>query len=124
MQDVTTTLLSYSTGTKESIYPTAKLGLKMHSKYGRFFGALFSDADIRFEGRKFAAQYSMGPVSFDSHFGFEISYLERLAARIGTDDGNLTLGAGLKFNHFHADVALRDHSELDNTFLASLTASF
>ena len=124
LQDITTTLLSYSTGTKESIFPTAKLGLKLHSSYGKFFGALFTDGDFRFEGRDYAAQFSMGKVSLDSHVGMEISYLERIAARIGSDDGNLTMGAGLRFKHFSIDAALRDHSELDNTFLASLTANF
>jgi hypothetical protein len=124
LQDITTTLLSYSTGTKESIFPTAKIGFKLHSNYGRFFGSLYTDGDFRFEGRDYAAQFSAGSVSLDSHVGVEISYWEKLAARVGTDDGNLTLGAGLRFAHFHIDAALRDHSELDNTFLASLTANF
>jgi hypothetical protein len=124
LQDIATTLLSYSTGTKESIFPTAKLGLKLHGNYGRFFGSLYTDGDFRFEDRDYAAQFSAGPVSLDSHTGIEISYLEKIAARIGADDGNLTLGAGLRFTRFHIDAALRDHSELDNTFLASLTANF
>ena len=123
-QDATTTLLAYSTGTKESITPTAKLGARFHSSRGRFFGSLFTDADVRFEGRDYAAQMSMGPISADMHFGLELSYLEKLAARIGSDAGNLTLGAGLALGRFNVDVAMRNHSDLDNTYLASLTARF
>jgi hypothetical protein len=124
IQDATTTLLSYSTGTKESILPTGKLGVKLHSTRGNFSGALFIDGDIKFEGRNYAAQVSAGPASLDSHLGLEISYLDKLSARIGSDAGNLTLGAGLRISRFQIDVAMRDHSELDNTFLASLTANF
>jgi hypothetical protein len=124
MQDITTTLLSYSTGTKESIYPTAKLGGKFSGTKGRFAGTIYADADMKFEGRDYAAQMSAGQVSADSHLGLEISYFNKIAARIGSDAGNLTLGAGLNFSHFGVDLAMRDHAELDNTFLVSLTAGF
>ena len=124
LQDVTTTLLSYSTGTKESIYPTAKLGGRFHGSKGKFIGTLYSDADIKFEDRGYAAQVSAGPASADMHFGLEVSYMHKLAARIGSDAGNLTLGAGLSFSSFAVDLAMRDHSDLDNTFLVSLIAGF
>jgi hypothetical protein len=124
LQDITTTLLSYSTGTKESIFPTAKLGARLHGGRGKFSGSIYSDADFRFEGRDYAAQVSAGPVSADTHLGLEISYMEKLAARVGSDAGNLTLGAGLRLGRFNVDVAMRDHSDLDNTYLASLTARF
>jgi len=124
LQDISTTLLSYSTGTKESIFPTAKIGARFHSGRGRLLGSIYTDADVRFEGRDYAAQISAGPVSADTHLGLEISYLEKLAARIGSDAGNLTLGAGLKFGRFNVDVAMRDHSDLENTYLVSLAARF
>ncbi len=124
IQDATTTLLSYSTGTKESILPTAKLGARFHANKGKLFGSLYTDGDIRFEGRDYASQISAGPVSADMHLGLELSYMEKLAARIGSDAGNLTLGAGLKLGRFNVDLAMRDHSDLDNTYLASLTARF
>lgn len=56
IQDASTTLLSYSTGTKESIYPTAKLGARLHGNRGSFGGAMFVDGDLMFEGRDYAAQ--------------------------------------------------------------------
>jgi hypothetical protein len=124
VQDATTTLLSYSTGTKESIYPTTKIGAKFHGEKGRFSTALLTDADLRFDGIDYGAQFATGPASIDSHLGLEISYMRKIAARIGSDAGNLTLGAGLALGRFNVDLAMRDHADLDNTFLVSLTAGF
>jgi hypothetical protein len=124
IQDATTTLLSYSTGRKESIYPTTKLGTKFHGRRGRFGGALFADADLRFEGIDYGAQISAGPASIDSHVGLEISYMDKIAGRIGSEYGNLTLGAGLALGRFDVDLAMRNHTDLDNTFLVSLGAGF
>jgi hypothetical protein len=124
LQDAPGTVISYSTGLKERVNTTAKMGLKLHGKRGRFSSALFADADLRFEGRDYSAQLSAGPLSFDSHLGLEIMYLNKLAARIGSDVGNLTLGAGLRINRLLIDIAMRDHSDLDNTYLVSAAFQF
>jgi len=121
LQDISTTLLSYSTGKKESIIPTVRLGSALNSRKGNFGGALYVDAETRFEGRDYAAQLSTGGISFDSHFGIEFDFHKAIFGRIGSDAGNLTLGAGLKIKRLNIDIAMRDHSELDNTFLASVT---
>jgi hypothetical protein len=120
LQDAPGTFLSYSTGTKERVNATAKTGARLHGERGRFAMSLLGDTDIRFEGRDFSAQASAGPISFDFHFGLEVRYLEKLSARIGSDIGNLSLGAGLRFNRFAVDIAMRDHSDLDHTYLVSL----
>jgi hypothetical protein len=121
LQDISTTLLSYSTGKKESIVPTVRLGSSLNSRRGDFGGAVYVDGETRFEGRDYAAQLSAGGVSIDSHFGLEIDYRQVIFGRIGSDVGNLTLGAGLRVNKLNIDLAMRNHSELDNTFLASIT---
>jgi hypothetical protein len=120
VQDAPSTLLSYSTGMKERVNPTAKMGAKFHGKRGRFKSSLLADTDIRFEGRDYSAQASVRAVSFDFHFGLEVRYMEKLSARIGSDVGNLSLGAGLRFNKFVVDIAMRDHSDLDRSYLVSL----
>lgn len=120
LQDAPGTLLSYSTGTKERVKPTAKMGAKFYGKHGRFKISMLADTDIRFEGRDYAAQAAAGPISFDFHFGLEARYMEKLSARIGSDIGNLSLGAGLRFNRFIVDIAMRDHSDLDHSYLVSL----
>ena len=124
LQDIPSTLISYTTGMKQRVNPTAKAGLILTGARGDFDGALIADVDTRFEGRDYAAQISTGPFSFDTHLGLEILFKEKLAARVGSDIGNLTLGAGLQFSRFVVDVAMRDHSDLDNTFLVSFMMRF
>ena len=124
LQDAPGTVLSYSTGLKERVNTTAKMGMKLHGSRGRFSSGLYADADIRFEGRDYSAQAAVGPISFDSHLGLEVVYLKKLAARIGSDVGNLTLGAGLRINRLLVDIAMRDHSDLDNTYLVSVAYQF
>jgi len=121
LQDITTTLLSYSTGKKEYIIPTARFGSSLNSRGGGFGAAVYLDAETRFEGRRFASQYNIDGMSIDSHFGLEVDYRKVIYGRVGSDVGNLTLGAGLAVKRFVIDLAMRDHSELDNTFLVSVT---
>jgi len=71
-----------------------------------------------------SAQFDIGGISFDSHLGLEISYFDKIAARIGSDIGNLTLGAGLNIRQFKIDLALRDHADLENSLLVSLNVRF
>jgi hypothetical protein len=120
LQDIPSTLLSYSTGTKQRVNPTARIGAGFHADIGRFRASLFSDADVRFEGRNYSSQVVLGRISLDTHLGLEAVYRERVSARIGSDVGDLTLGAGLHFKRFMVDIAMRDHSDLDNTFIVSL----
>lgn len=120
LQDITTTLLSYSTGKKESIIPTVRLGTSLNGRKAGFGTALYMDAETRFEGRRYASQYNIDGMSIDSHFGLEIDYREVVYGRVGSDVGNLTLGVGLVVEKFNVDIAMRDHSELDNTYLVSI----
>jgi len=124
IQDVPSTLLSYSTGSKQRVNPMTILGTALHGNKGAFGASLFADADIGFEGRNYSAQVAAGPISFDSHLGLEVEYKDRISARIGSDIGQLTVGAGLDFEHFTVDIAMRDHSDLENSFLASLIVEF
>ncbi|UCC78568.1 MAG: PorV/PorQ family protein [Candidatus Zixiibacteriota bacterium] len=121
LQDITTTLLSYSTGKKESIIPAVRLGASLNARKGGFGSAMYMDAETRFEGRRYASQYNIDGMSIDSHLGLEIDYREAIFGRIGSDVGNLTLGVGLVVKKFVIDIAMRDHSELDNTYLVSIT---
>ncbi|MCP4582600.1 MAG: hypothetical protein GY839_13405 [candidate division Zixibacteria bacterium] len=119
-QDLTGTVLSYSNGTKENINPTMKLGLGFSREYGKFRGTILADTDVRFEGRETTAQFSQSWISADTHFGFEAMYADVIAARVGSDIGNLTTGVGLKFGRFVVDLALFDHSDLDTSYRGSL----
>lgn len=127
LQDVTTTLVAWSTGRNELITPTLKLG----SLYAVTFMKSFVitpavDLDVRFENRRFASMFNVGPVSFDPHAGFEMTYNKVFAIRAGYNDvKQFTLGAGVKLPKLNIDYSFARFSGnpddgLDNTHRISL----
>ncbi|HJW29487.1 MAG TPA: UPF0164 family protein, partial [Saprospiraceae bacterium] len=71
VQDITTTLMAWNTGTNELISPTLKIGSAyfVDALGGRFAPAV--DVDIRFENRQSASNAHLGAISFDFHGGLE-----------------------------------------------------
>lgn len=124
IQDLTGTVLSYSNDNKETINPTLKMGLGLSHDYGDLRGLVLADADVRFEGRSASAQFNQSWISADTHLGLEISYKDVIAARVGSDIGNLTTGVGVKFSRYAVDVALFDHPDLDTSYRGSLIVSW
>jgi hypothetical protein len=121
LMDLTSSLLFYDNGTTETINPTTKLGLAINHQIQDFYLIFATDADVRYEGRKSAAQFWLGKLSADLHFGMEVSYKRKLSGRLGFDQGDFTAGAGFWINPtFGGDVALLSHEELDNTYRISL----
>jgi hypothetical protein len=115
VQDVTTTLLAWKTGTNELISPTLKLGTAylINLFNGRFAPTI--DVDFRFENRQFASFGHIGPVSFDPHLGLEFDYKNTAALRIGYSDvKQLTLGAGLHFRMLDVDYSFARFGKEDD----------
>lgn len=127
-QDITTTMLSYTTGTKELVAPTVKIG-------GAYIWNIFSnldhtlmpalDLDLRFEDR--VGEIELGPVSGDVHFGLEYMFRNIVALRAGfTDTKKLTLGAGVRLPKLAIDFAFQSFNaqeELGNIYRASFAFS-
>lgn len=112
VQDVTTTLVAWSTGRNELISPTAKVGVAyaFHILGGRVLPVL--DLDIRFEGRDYASYFNIGPVSFDSHFGVEYTYDNLFSVRAGYNDvKQFTIGAGIKLPKLYIDYSFARMSQ-------------
>ncbi len=106
IQDITTTLVAWSTGRNELIAPTAKIGAAygLNILGGRFTPAL--DFDVRFENRRFASNFNIGPVSFDMHAGLEFNYKNIFAVRAGYNDvKQFTIGAGIKLPKLNIDYS-------------------
>jgi hypothetical protein len=106
IQDVTTTLVAWNTGRNELISPTLKVGgaYLLNFLGGNVYPAI--DLDIRFENRKYASQFNIGPVSFDPHFGVEYSYKNVVAVRGGYNDvKQFTIGAGIKLPKLNIDYS-------------------
>jgi hypothetical protein len=120
LMDLTSSLLFYDNGTTETINPTTKLGLSVNHQIKDFYLIIATDADLRYEGRKSSAQFWMGKLSADMHYGAEVSYKGKLAGRLGFDQGNFTAGAGFWINQLGLDLAFLSHEELDDTYRISL----
>jgi len=129
-EDITTTLLSYSSGTKELVSPTLKLG-------AAYLWDIFSDsnhvvlpsvdADLRFENRGSVSEVHVGPVSSDFHFGLEYQFKRVIAIRAGYNDVKMfTIGAGIKLPRLSIDYAFQSFNaqdQLGNTHRISFTLS-
>ncbi len=125
LQDITTTLVAWNTGTKELITPTAKIGTSYDIPFfssGRITPAI--DFDVRFENRQFASMGHIGPVSFDGHAGVEYGFKNLFAIRVGYNDvKQFTLGAGIKLPKLNIDYSFAKfdgNDQLGNTHRISV----
>jgi hypothetical protein len=126
LQDITTTLIAWNTGRNELVSPTAKVGAayRIEALGGYLMPAL--DFDVRFENRKFASNFNIGPVSFDMHAGFEYNFNNLFAVRAGYNDvKQFTLGAGIKLPKLNIDYSFArfnysKNERLDDTHRISL----
>jgi hypothetical protein len=130
LQDASVTQIFWDTGSNESVLPTAKLGMAVRWPLTKFatVATIAADGDFRFEGREYSSQYHFGGVSLDTHIGAEFLVKDLVAIRIGSSEGNMTAGLGLRFSLFHRpvtmDYAYLGHADLDATHRMSLGAGF
>ncbi len=125
VQDVTTTLIAWNTGTNELVSPTAKIGAAWFvDAWGGRFAQTF-DTDIRFEGRSYAANAHLGAMSFDFHAGLEYDFRNLVAVRAGYSEvGSINVGTGIHLPKFDIDYSFAKFNETDqigNTHRVSLT---
>jgi hypothetical protein len=122
--DIFTGPISYSNETTESINPTLKPAFLFTDSYKEFTARLGISGDFKFEGLQHNSQYWMGDVSMDLHLGGEISYLEMIFLRAGSDVGRFTGGIGAEIKRVRFDAAYLNDSEFDETIRVSLGYSF
>jgi hypothetical protein len=126
LQDVTTTLVAWDHGYSELISPTAKLGAAyiVEALGGRITPAV--DFDLRFENRRFASNFNIGPVSFDMHAGLEYTFNNLFSIRGGYNDvKQFTMGAGVRLPKLNIDYSFARFNmskvdRLDDTHRISL----
>lgn len=116
IQDVTTTLVAWSTGRNELVTPTAKVGAAymLHILGGTITTAI--DFDVRFENRRSSAYANLGPISFDTHGGLEYTFKNLFSIRGGYNDvKQFTVGAGVKLPKLNIDYSFArfSYAELD-----------
>jgi hypothetical protein len=116
IQDVTTTLVAWSTGLNELISPTAKIGVAymLHILGGTITPAV--DFDVRFENRRSSAYANLGPISFDTHAGLEYTFNNLFSIRGGYNDvKQFTVGAGVRLPKLNIDYSFArfSYAEID-----------
>ncbi len=126
LADATRTRISWDTGHKEEMEPSLSFGAAYSRQLPRLRGQLNVAVAMAstFDGRDTASQVSGGAWGGDLQGGAEYWYRSAVAARIGSDSGNLTAGAGLRYRALGADYAFLSHEELDSTHRVSASVRF
>ncbi len=118
LKDVTSTMIAWSTNEKEFIPPSLRFGLSYLWQLKTLNLAVQPAADFQvlFEGRQYASQVHLGPVSVDSFWGLEINYKNLLTLRSGVDDlQRFNTGIGLSIPKISFDYSFTAYqSELGN----------
>ncbi len=118
LRDFTSTLLAWTTGTKEYVTPSARFGTAYIFNLPSLNLTVTPSVDLNFlaENRNFSAQFNVGPLSVDALAGMEISYDDILALRFGMDDiRRLNAGIGVTLPKIKVDYAFTAYeSELGN----------
>lgn len=126
LADATTTFVSWDTGTRESVLPSLSFGASWTRPLAAIHGDFTALASLNnsFDGRDAASQISGGPWGGDFQGGLEYWYAKTVAARVGTDAGHFTAGAGLRFRGLGADYAYLSNQDLDATHRVSASIRF
>jgi hypothetical protein len=101
LQNVTSTILTWDTGTKEYIAPQLKLGASYLLPVKQLRGQILfaADLDLLIEGRK-QSTTSFGRASGSGHFGVEYSLQRTVTIRTGVNSNGITAGAGISTPSF------------------------
>jgi len=118
VENMTTTVLFWSTGTREFIAPLLKTGISyefpVERLSGRFIIAGGLDTDLENKITRFDA------IKSDPHIGAEYIYKERFAVRVGLDKGDMSFGAGIRFGSLKVDYGQSQNIELGTNSRFSL----
>ncbi len=118
LKDATSTMIVWSTNEKEFIPPALRFGLSYLWKLNALNVSVQPAVDFQvlFEGRKYASQLHLGPMSLDSFWGMEINYKQLLTLRAGMDDlQRFNTGIGLQIPKMSFDYSFTAYqSELGN----------
>lgn len=124
LTDGTTTLLAWSTGRKELIYPKLRIGAAYPFQLKRFGFLPVFDLLVHNESSGLDPQFHWDQAGVNLQGGMEITYLNRLAFRFGSDAGRFAGGLGIGFASLRLDYGFASHADLGNTHRISFLYSF
>jgi hypothetical protein len=117
----------HDVSTKETIYPTVKVGSSYTLPVASISGKLVfaADCDVKFEGLAIEeTDFWAGDVSADVRLGLLYEYNRILRLGLGMDRRKLSAGAGLNVSQFSLDYAFWRDTEIDNTHRVSVSMNF
>ncbi len=118
LRDLTSTMIVWSTNEKEFITPSLRFGASYLLSWESLGLDIVPAMDVQmlFEGRDYAAQLNLGPLSFDTFWGMEVRYKNVISLRGGLDDlQRFNTGIGLKIPKMAFDYSFTAYaSELGN----------
>jgi hypothetical protein len=129
LSDITTTQLYWDTGRRETLAPSVALGAHTTRAIPGLQGTLNlgMTTTYSFEGATekpdFLA-FTVGDVPVTFSPGAEYWYNNTVALRAGSDAGNFTAGAGIRYKQVGADYAYLAHDELESTHRVSALVRF
>jgi len=124
LADITTTQLFWDTGRRETVGPSVTIGAHTTHDIAALQGKLLVGFDSRFSFEGLDEQFETGNVSGIVLPGAEYWFRNVVAIRAGSDAGNFTAGAGVRYKQFGADYAYLAHDELDSTHRVSALFRF
>ena len=124
LADITTTQLFWDTGRRETVGPSVTIGAHTSHDIAALQGKLTVGFDSRFSFEGLDEQFETGNVSGIVLPGAEYWFRNLVAIRAGSDAGNFTAGAGVRYKQFGADYAYLAHDELDSTHRVSALFRF
>lgn len=126
LADATSTRLYWDSGRRETVAPTVTVGAHTVRDVAALRGTVLAglDVGVAFESYGNADQIRSGSLSGNLLPGIEYWYNRVVALRVGSDGGDLTAGAGVRYRQFGVDYAYLDHSDLDSTHRVSALYRF
>ncbi len=127
LADITTTQLYWDTGRRETVSPTLTVGAHTTRAFESLQGTLTlgMDAAFAFEGHgEDVDQFETGDLSGNLLPGMEYWFRRTVAFRLGSEGGDFTAGAGVRYKQIGADYAYLSHDELGGTHRVSALVRF
>lgn len=119
LHNVTRTRITFDTGARDHIPPSLLFGVASTIPVAMLKGTVTGSFSLHAGEEKSDIEDLQG-----TRFGLEYWLQQRIALRIGLQDGHLTLGTGLQTRRFSLDLAFIEHAHLNNTYRISASIYF
>ncbi len=114
LQNATTTVIAWTTGTTEVMTPTLATGAAYNLSIGAFGITPAFDLLFNIDNMRSSSMVHLGPLSADVRAGAEVSYKSVLAIRAGYNEvKQFTVGAGIHLPKLEIDYAFAKFSYAD-----------